>query len=329
MPEAEDDIVVNVEDKPSDKPQEAQAQPEPQAQPDPAVAELKAQFDELQRAKADSDRRAQEAARQAGMARAEAEAARGQVADREADSIASGLSAAEAEAEAAQQAYAAAMEAGNFTDAAKAQRRMARAEAESVRLTEAKSTLEARKAEPQQPQRPPPAVDPVEEFIAQRTEPTQRWLREHKDWITDPKKNAKLTSAHYSAVAEGLTADTDAYFEHVETQIGIRQPRNADGTFAPANGNGAVKPAAHRKSSPPPAAPVVQTGGGTSGGSNEVRLSRAEAAAATDGTLKWNYDDPTGQKRFKKGDPIGIQEFARRKREMQRQGLYDKSYVEQ
>ena len=327
MPEAEDDIVVNVEDKaqPGTEP-ETVANTEPQ-QPDPAVAELKAQFEELQRAKADSDRRAQEASRQAGMARAEAEAARGQVADREADSIASGLSAAEAEAEAAQQAYAAAMEAGNFTDAAKAQRRMARAEAESVRLTEAKASLETRKVTSPEPARQPPPeqTDPVEAFIAQRTEPTQRWLRQHKDWITDPKKNARLTSAHYSAVAEGLTADTDEYFEHVETQIGLRQPRNADGTFAPTNG--AAKPAARK--SAPPAAPVVQSGGGTSGGSNEVRLSKTEAQAAQDGTLVWNYDDPSGQKRFKKGDPIGIQEFARRKREMQRQGLYDRSFTEQ
>ena len=327
MPEAEDDIVVNVEDKtqPGAEP-EAVVKTEPQ-QPDPAVAELKAQFEELQRAKADSDRRAQEASRQAGMARAEAEAARGQVADKEADSIDAGMSAADAAAEAAHQAWVAAMEAGNFAEAGKLQRKIAKAEAEFVRLAEAKVDLEARKASPPEPSRQPPPdqTDPVEAFISQRTEPTQRWLRQHKDWITDPKKNARLTSAHYSAVAEGLTADTDEYFEHVETQIGLRQPRNADGTFAPTNG--AAKPAARK--SAPPAAPVVQSGGGTSGGSNEVRLSKTEAQAAQDGTLVWNYDDPSGQKRFKKGDPIGVQEFARRKREMQRQGLYDRSFTEQ
>ena len=82
-----------------------------------------------------------------------------------------------------------------------------------------------------------------------------------------------------------------------------------------------------------PVAPV--NGGGGSGGAGNgagaitVSLSKAEAAAATDGTLSWNYDDPSGNKRFKKGDPIGVQEFARRKREMKAQGLYDKSLTEQ
>ena len=328
MPEAEDDIVVNVEDKtqPGAEP-EAVAKTEPQ-QPDAAVAELKAQFEELQRAKADSDRRAQEASRQAGMARAEAEAARGQVAETEAESIDSKLAAAEAAAKAAKQAYAAAMEAGNFADAAEAQDRIAEAASDRTALRYRKADLELRKTQFQTPQhgdQRQPNADPVEEFIAQRTEPTQRWLRQHKDWITDPKKNARLTSAHYSAVAEGLAADTDEYFEHVETQIGLRQPRNADGTFAPTNG--AAKTTTRK--SAPPAAPVVQSGGGTSGGSNEVRLTKTEAQAAQDGTLVWNYDDPSGQKRFKKGDPIGIQEFARRKREMQRQGLYDRSFTEQ
>ena len=78
-----------------------------------------------------------------------------------------------------------------------------------------------------------------------------------------------------------------------------------------------------------PVAPVQASGGGTSGGGTEVRLTRGEANAATDGTLVWNYDDPSGQKRFRKGDNIGIQEMARRKLEMSKQGLYDKSFVEQ
>ena len=77
-----------------------------------------------------------------------------------------------------------------------------------------------------------------------------------------------------------------------------------------------------------PVAPVQSSPGGTNGGGPEVRLSRSEALAATDGTHTWNYDDPSGQKRFRKGDPIGVQEFARRKHEMTKQGLYDRTYTE-
>ena len=79
-----------------------------------------------------------------------------------------------------------------------------------------------------------------------------------------------------------------------------------------------------------PVAPVHQSSGGTNGGGDTVTLTKGEAAAATDGiTHVWNYPDPTGKNRWKVGDPIGIQEFARRKREMMRQGVYDRTYTEQ
>ena len=91
------------------------------------------------------------------------------------------------------------------------------------------------------------------------------------------------------------------------------------------NGNGTVKVAEHTRKAPS-VAPVSASSGGTSGGT-EVRLTKGEAQSATDGTLQWNFNDPKGK--FKKGDPIGIQEMARRKKAMTEQGLYDKSYVEQ
>jgi len=57
-------------------------------------------------------------------------------------------------------------------------------------------------------------------------------------------------------------------------------------------------------------------------------LTKGEAASATDGTLQWNYDDPTGQNRWKKGDVIGLAEMARRKHEGMKAGLYDKNAFE-
>ena len=61
----------------------------------------------------------------------------------------------------------------------------------------------------------------------------------------------------------------------------------------------------------------------------QVKLTAGEARAATDGTHTWNYDDPSGKARFKKGDPIGVQEFARRKKMLTEQGAYDKIAVQQ
>ena len=57
-----------------------------------------------------------------------------------------------------------------------------------------------------------------------------------------------------------------------------------------------------------------------------MTLTRREVEAATDGSLVYNYNDQNGK--FKKGDNIGVQEMARRKSIMQRQGLYDRTFNE-
>lgn len=271
-----------------------------------------------------AEQREKTARTEADYARRVADASRLDVVESQYDTVATGLAAAQAEGSAAEQEYAAAFDKGDALAMAKAQRKIANAEARAVRLDEAKAELEVRRKDPprqqlrEQPARPAQGDDPVEAYVANRSAPTQKWLRAHPEWITDGRKNAKLSAAHMDAVAEGFAADTDEYFEHVENFIGLRKQ--------PQNGNGRdPAPQAKRKTSVP-AAPVHQSSGGTNGGPREVRLTPGEARAATDGTHQWNYDDP--QKRFKKGEPIGIQEFARRKEALTKQGAYDRSYTE-
>ena len=122
-------------------------------------------------------------------------------------------------------------------------------------------------------------------------------------------------------VAEGFDRDTPEYFSHVEAYI---TPKTAPER---ANANGSTQTPTRRRSTVP-VAPVQASAGGTSGGGQEVRLTKGEATAATDGSLIWNYDDPSPQKRFRKGDPIGHQEMARRKVELTKRGAYDRSYTE-
>jgi hypothetical protein len=303
-----------------------------------ASAVLKKQYDDLvadnkrrQEREEAANRRAVEAANEANRAREEVRTARSEVADRELDTIVSGIAAAQAKADAAQRDYEAAEEAGDVKKKAEAQRRMARAEAEAFRLEEAKGDLEARKAAPRNDDAPAArvAVDPFEEYVSQRTPRTADWMRQHRDWVVDPRKGAKLTGAHHMAVGEGLTPDSDEYFEYVEKTLGIRE---ADTPQRNGSTNGQTRTQTRR--STPPVAPVNGGAGAHSSGANDnrgensVRLTKAEAASATDGTLQWNYDDPSGKKRFKKGDPIGLQEMARRKQAMQKQGLYDKNNIE-
>ncbi len=229
---------------------------------------------------------------------------------------------------------------------AKAQRKIANAEARKVRLDEAKADIEARhqrsqeeqpqrRAEQQQPERRTQQGDPVEAFLATRTDATRNWLRAHPDHARsfamnmvggasteDVRRAKKLTAAHEDALAEGIDPDTPAYFSHLESFIG---PKAAPEKV---NGNGSTQ-IPNRRRSTVPVAPVQASAGGTSGGGPEVRLTKDEAKAATDGiTIVWNYDDPSPQKKFKKGDPIGIQEMARRKHELTKRGAYDRSYTE-
>jgi hypothetical protein len=323
MADDDDTIVVQIEDS---------AKADGAAGGDEAVEALKAQYAELQARDAKRDeelaaarRREADATAAAERARKEATEAKTEAADSQSDAVSTGLQSAQAEADSGEAEYAAAMEKGDFAAAAKAQRKIAKAEARILRLDEAKTDLEARKASPdraatQTRTEPPP--DAFEAHVSKFTEPTARWMREHRDWVTDPKKSVLLTRAHNHALGEGLDPDTAEYFAHVETRIGLRKDANVAG-------NGKTPP---RRGAAPPVAPVNGGGGAGSSGArmsdNEVTLSRREAAAATDGTHIWNYDDPSPQKRFKKGEPIGVQEFARRKRELTKQGAYDKSLME-
>ena len=314
--------------------------------------ELAEQFKALQResegnkhARDEALRRAQALEQETIRARHGEAQARSQVAGSQYESIVSGIAAADAEAQAAEQEYAKAYDSGDAIAMAKAQRKMAAAESQKVYLGATKSDLEARHSSPGSeapPQRRAesaerwPSGDPVEAFLQSRTEPTRNWLRAHPEHARafalnmaggasteDVRRANKLTAAHNDALAEGIDADTPAYFSHLESFIGPKQAEKTNGA-----GDGTRPPNSKRRSSVP-VAPVQASSGGTQGGGPTVRLSKGEVEAATDGlTLVWNYDDPSPQKKFRKGDPIGIQEMARRKLEMQKQGLYDKSVAE-
>lgn len=296
---------------------------------DPAVADLVTQYKELEAeserrkvAQQEANKRAADSAAEAARARQEAAAAKAQATDSNLDAISTALSSAQADIESAKRDIKNAIESGDAQAQADAYDRLATARSLALRYDESKADLEARKAaKPELAARP---SDPVEAYIQGRTEPTANWLREHRDFVTDPRKNNKLTGAHYDAVGEGLTPDTAEYFEHVEKVLGLRKadPVVTDGDQV--QRPGAKKPAARV------AAPVNGSAGtGGAVGGNEVRLSQREATAATDGTVVWNYDDPSPQKRFKKGDAIGVQEFARRKMKLTEQGAYDRTYETQ
>lgn len=314
----EEDIVVTVEDEPKTGTEDAVVkveEPKVEAK-DSAIDDLAKQYKELEEREANARkaeetarRRAEESERAAQEALRQAEAAKAQARTSNLDTITTALASANAEVEAAKRDVKIAGEAGDYEAQAAAYERLAGAKALVLRYDEAKADLETRRPEPQQQRRP---ADPVEAYIAGRSEPTQQWLRSHTDYITDQKKNAKLNAAHHDAMAEGHAPDSDGYFAHVEKFLGMGETEKAESK--------PKRPAARV------AAPTSAANGTPSGGANEVRLTPGEARAATDGTLVWNWDDTSPKKAFKKGDPIGIKEMARRKQAMAKDGAYDRTY---
>ncbi len=284
---------------------------------DDPVEDLKGQFAAMTQRATTAESAARQATQQAAEATQRLQQAESTVVSSQLDTVLSGLAAAEAEATSAEQAYVAASEAGDFQAQAKAQRKMSGAEARIQRLQEAKADLEdaaKRRPDPaqqRQVQRAP--ADPVEQFASGMSPRSAAWIRSHPDCVTDTKLNARMLAAHNLALADDIPVDSDEYFERIEA--GIKPAGAAQQQRKPA-GDG------RRPSSA--AAPASGAGGALNGGT-EVRLTKGEAEAATDGvTHVWNYPDPTGQNRWVKGQAIGLAEMARRKHEGMKAGLYDK-----
>jgi hypothetical protein len=326
---ADDEIVVEIEkETPESKPSEQTT--EPVAALQQQLTDLQAETQREKDARIAADRRATSEAQARQAAQTEVQETRTEIAETRLGTVEQGIAAATTEADAAQSEYTAAMEAGDWKKAGEAQRKISRAEATKVRLEEAKADLEVQKAQPQRQQQrteaPQTQADPVEAFIQSRDSGTQAWLRDHPEDArilatnSDPRRAAKLNAADADAFSEGLARGSKEYFEHVNKFLGITKTNGK----APTNGSTQTQ----RRAASAPVAPVAASAGGVSGGT-EVRLSANEAKAAVDGTLIWNYPDPTGQNRWKKGDPIGVQEFARRKLALKESGQYDKSLTEQ
>ncbi len=336
----EPEIEVQIEDNPPPTTQvEVPAEKEAKADP---VAELKAQVETAQaerererqgRQEADRQAQADRAARAA--AEAEAAGARTEVSDSRLSSMESGIAAADAGIAASKKEQKAALEAGDWERVTESGDRIAELRAERQRLLEGKNELDFQRSLDQgrRSEAPPAApADPVEAFIAGRASATQTWLRAHPEQaralamtmagratVDEQRRSAKVNAAHNNAIGDGLSPDTPEYFAHVEEFLGMnkKEPEPAKTAAAPKKASALVAPVSSAD------------GGAMNGNSSVVKLSQREATSAQDGTLVWNYPDPTGQNRWKKGDPIGIQEMARRKRQGMKDGLYDKTWLEQ
>lgn len=286
------------------------------------IADLKGQFETLKGTLSQTTHRLAGAEQQLAVKDQEIAQVRGQVAESQLDTVVSGIAAAEAEAASAEAAFIAAAEAGDFTAQAKAQRKISAAETRIQRLTEAKADLEdakPNKTTPRTETRPEPRQaqqDPVEAVASGMAPRAAAWIRSHPECVTDKAKNTKMMKTHFAALDDGLEEGGNDYFARLDAMVNAAPVKVPTPTPTPTNGTRPMSAAASG----------AGAGGGMNGGGTTVTLTRREVEAATDGSLVYNFDDPNGK--FKKNDPIGIQEFGRRKAALTKQGAYDRSYSE-
>jgi hypothetical protein len=161
------------------------------------------------------------------------------------------------------------------------------------RESQIEAGLEQLKTMPRQPPPPPQQFDQVENVARQLTPNAANWIRQHPTYITDPRKNASLMSAHYDAIGKGIEADSPQYIAHVERTLGL----GGDAPTAPRPSFVEERTPVPdtRPKAPPPAAPVSRANGGA-GNPTRVTLTREEREMARELFPDELAADPSGRK---------------------------------
>lgn len=132
------------------------------------------------------------------------------------DSVSTALHAATAEAEIAKREIKTAIGEGDAEAQTEAYERLAIARSNISKLEDGKFELESRI-------RAVEAAPRVEQQRQQRTPASvSNFLSKHPEYLTDPRKNAKISSLHFDAVDAGHEFGDDGYMNFIETSIGVR-----------------------------------------------------------------------------------------------------------
>jgi hypothetical protein len=128
---------------------------------------------------------------------------------------------------------------------------------------------------------PAPVADPVEALAAQLTPRSAAWVRSHPEYARDKRMFDKMIAAHQLTVSDGIQADSDEYFQNVESILKIRKPEPKVETEHEESALSEASAPTQRRSSPP-AAPVSRAPATNSGNRpNVVRLTSAEREMAS------------------------------------------------
>ena len=186
-------------------------------------------LDEADRRATEADARARRATADAETARTDARTARDEGRSGKKLAIDNAISATNSALDASETEYAAAMEAGDWKKAATHQRRMGELSGELAQLKAGKAAIDADPPEePKARSRPVEREEPKPQTRAEQFEaelrkysaPVQSWIRKHPEVIDDQVKHNMAMAAHHNALARGYQPESEAYFSHLDRELG-------------------------------------------------------------------------------------------------------------
>lgn len=273
------DIIIENDDSPAEKPAAKKAEP-------PSIDEgaevLKKQLEQERQRVLDAERRAE-------AAEAVAHNAQADIKDTQLKLVETAITTKNEEAANLKRQYSTALSNGDYEMAADIQLQMSRNAAELLNLENGKVAMENQARQPVQPRR----GNEVDDFAAQMRSSgyprSAEWVKNHPEYVTNPRMNQKMIAAHQIAIADGHAADTDGYFEAVERVLGIggeerpasRQRQVDSDDDASASAAQAVSKRKAADESPPPSAPPSRNPPSNNGNRPQVvRLTAEEREMA-------------------------------------------------
>jgi len=255
--DADDIVVENVDTD----------EPEVKNDIDKSLEDLKAQLERERQARLDAERRAHETESSLYQAKNETKSSNLHLVTNAIETVKQTNDVLKAN-------YREAMSVGDYDAAADIQANMVENAAKLQQLEQGRKALE--KTPDYEVPDPYMPSDPVEALASQLSPRSAAWVRAHPEYATDTKLYQKMLAAHNLAVTDDIEADSDEYFEAIETTLRIR---NAPKPYTDDASSQAAKPTQRRSS--PPAAPVSRGGSGTGSRANVVRLTAEEREMAS------------------------------------------------
>lgn len=277
----EDNLVIELDplenEKPADeikveKAEETEQAPEisekPEISAEEGIRELKFKLEEERLARQEAERRMKQAAEQANQAKSEVDDTNIRLIDNAIETVKNNQLM-------LKRSYAEALAKGDHDEAADIQLQMSEIALQKMQLEQGKTAYEMKMKEAKQA--PPANDDPVEMLAGQLSQRSADWVRSHPEYARNPTLYQKMIAAHNLAMADGLKADTDEYFNSIEDTLKIR-PR-APVQQEESALSSAATPVKQRAA--PPAAPVSRSPTTNSGTRpNVIRLTAAEREMA-------------------------------------------------